>query len=89
MCTGRKAGEIDLALYADAVDRSDLSPPPEALVNAGYEISEEYVTYLCPECGNPHPGDMPPDMHRGRRTLEGLRAAETLPLMRKDAPSVG
>jgi len=50
MCTGRKAGEVDLAPYADAVSQGDLSPP---LADARYEISEEYVTYLCSSCGTP------------------------------------
>lgn len=53
MCTGRKAGEIDLAPYADAVRQGDLSPPPKALADTRYEISEEYVTYLCPACSKP------------------------------------
>lgn len=57
MCTGQKAGKVDLAPYADAVRRGGLSPPLEALAEDeardGYEIEEEYVTYLCPECGAP------------------------------------
>lgn len=57
MCTGRKAGEVDLAPYADAARRGGLSPPLEVLsedgARDGYAIEEEYVTYLCPECGSP------------------------------------
>ena len=55
MCTGRKAGKVDLAPYADAARRGGLSPPLEVLAEDGardgYAIEEEYVTYLCPECG--------------------------------------
>ena len=57
MCTGRKAGKIDLAPYADAARRGGLSPPLEVLAEDGardgYAIEEEYVTYLCPECESP------------------------------------
>lgn len=57
MCTGRKAGKVDLAPYADAARRGGLSSPLEVLsedgARDGYVIEEEYVTYLCPECGSP------------------------------------